>query len=119
MYAPGNGAAQHEGARAVMAARRMHGRLPSISGEFRQSVPLTRIRDIAHRNDIPHDIKNEIKHTLQNKLHRCAGPEDLVASERMLQKITKNPGEFNDSFVNEFKIFIRELREFFNASGEP
>ena len=28
----------------------MHARLPSISGEFRQSVPLTRIRDIA-RND--------------------------------------------------------------------
>eukprot|EP00955_Chlamydomonas_euryale_P051183 354792-Chlamydomonas_euryale.AAC.1 len=56
-----------------MAARRMHARLPSISGEFRQSVPLTRIRDIAHRNDIPHDLKQEIKHTLQNKLHRCAG----------------------------------------------
>jgi hypothetical protein len=30
-------------------------------------------RDIAHRNDIPQDLKNEIKHTLQNKLHRSAG----------------------------------------------
>ena len=28
---------------------------------------LTRIRDIAHRSDIPRDIKQEIKHTLQNK----------------------------------------------------
>ncbi|KAG1668382.1 hypothetical protein FOA52_004892 [Chlamydomonas sp. UWO 241] len=116
MYAPASVAA-HESALAVMAARRMHGRLPSISGEFRQSVPLTRIRDIAHRGDIPHDLKQEIKHTLQNKLHRCAGPEDLIASERMLQKITAKQGEYNDGFVNEFKIFIRELREFFNASG--
>jgi hypothetical protein len=30
-------------------------------------------RDIAHRNDIPKDLKDEIKHTLQNKLHRSAG----------------------------------------------
>jgi phosphoglucan,water dikinase len=28
--------------------------LPSFSGKFRSDVPLTRIRDIAHRNDIPH-----------------------------------------------------------------
>jgi phosphoglucan,water dikinase len=27
--------------------------LPSFSSEFTCSVPLTRIRDIAHRNDIP------------------------------------------------------------------
>ncbi len=30
-------------------------------------------RDIAHRNDIPQDLKQEIKHTLQNKIHRSAG----------------------------------------------
>ena len=40
-----------------MAARRMHTRLPSFSGEFRVSTPLTRIRDIAHRNDIPKELK--------------------------------------------------------------
>lgn len=33
------------------------------------------------------DLKQEIKHTLQNKLHRNAGPEDLVAAEAMLQRI--------------------------------
>lgn len=49
------------------------GRLPSFSGEYTASVPLTRIRDIAHRNDIPHGVKQEIKHTIQNKLHRNAG----------------------------------------------
>uniref|UniRef100_A0A7R9VQR9 CBM20 domain-containing protein n=2 Tax=Chlamydomonas euryale TaxID=1486919 RepID=A0A7R9VQR9_9CHLO len=112
-----NGSGGGSDALVVMAARRMHARLPSISGEFRQSVPLTRIRDIAHRNDIPHDLKQEIKHTLQNKLHRCAGPEDLVASEKMLRRVTANPGEYNDAFVNEFKVFVRELRDFFNASG--
>lgn len=62
--------------RGTLAARKLVTTLPSFSGEFRQAVPLTRIRDIAHRNDIPHDIKNEIKHTLQNKLHRSAGETD-------------------------------------------
>jgi hypothetical protein len=33
------------------------------------------------------DLKQEIKHTLQNKLHRNAGPEDLVAAEAMLNRI--------------------------------
>lgn len=28
------------------------------------AVPMTRIRDIAHRNDIPKDLKNDIKHRL-------------------------------------------------------
>jgi phosphoglucan,water dikinase len=44
------------------------------------------------RNDIPQDLKREIKHTIQNKLHRNAGPEDLVATETMLGRITANPG---------------------------
>jgi hypothetical protein len=37
-----------------------------------QSTPLTRIRDIAHRNDIPHDLKQEIKHTIQVLPHFSA-----------------------------------------------
>jgi len=40
-------------------------RLPSFTEAFTASVPLTRIRDIAHRNDIPGDLKQEIKHTIQ------------------------------------------------------
>ena len=67
-------------------------RLPSFTEEYTQSTPLTRIRDIAHRvsnhmlcllllstadhgcstkvplavqNDIPHELKQEIKHTIQ------------------------------------------------------
>ena len=40
-------------------------RLPSFTAEFTASTPLTRIRDIAHRSDIPHDLKQEIKHTIQ------------------------------------------------------
>ena len=53
-------------------------RLPSFTEAYTASTPLTRIRDIAHRGDIPHELKQEIKHTIQNKLHRNAGPEDLV-----------------------------------------
>ena len=44
------------------------------------------------RNDIPQALKQEIKHTLQNKLHRNAGPEDLHATEAMLARITATPG---------------------------
>ena len=67
--------------------RRLHPRLPAFTAEFTQSVPLTRIRDIAHGKGDKHgkcrDVRAEIKHTIQNKLHRCAGPEDLVATEKM------------------------------------
>ncbi|KAL3634731.1 Phosphoglucan, water dikinase, chloroplastic [Castilleja foliolosa] len=97
--------------------RKIHPCLPSFKAEFTASVPLTRIRDIAHRNDIPHDLKQEIKHTIQNKLHRNAGPEDLVATEAMLARITKKPGEYNEAFVEQFRIFHRELKDFFNAAS--
>ena len=100
-----------------LAARRVLPWLPSFSGEFTCAVPLTRIRDIAHRNDIPHDVKQQIKHTIQNKLHRNAGPEDLVATEAMLAKISARPGEYNESFVNDFRIFHAELKDFFNAKS--
>ncbi|KAF6135273.1 hypothetical protein GIB67_021635 [Kingdonia uniflora] len=101
----------------VLLIRKIHPCLPSFKSEFTASVPLTRIRDIAHRNDIPHDLKQEIKHTIQNKLHRNAGPEDLIATEAMLARITKNRGEYNDTFVEQFKIFHHELKDFFNAGS--
>lgn len=41
----------------VLVIRKIHPFLPSFKSEFTASVPLTRIRDIAHRNDIPHDLK--------------------------------------------------------------
>jgi phosphoglucan,water dikinase len=92
-------------------------KLPSFSEKFTASTPLTRIRDIAHRNDIPGDLKREIKHTLQNKLHRNAGPEDLVATEAMLARITSKKAQFSEAFVKEFKVFTEELRDFFNAGS--
>lgn len=95
----------------------MQAKLPSFSESFTASVPLTRIRDIAHRNDIPSDLKREIKHTLQNKLHRNAGPEDLVATEAMLQRVTAPGTDYSGAFVHEFRVFTEELRDFFNASG--
>ncbi|XP_010551754.1 PREDICTED: phosphoglucan, water dikinase, chloroplastic-like [Tarenaya hassleriana] len=101
----------------VLVARKIHPCLPSFKAEFTVSVPLTRIRDIAHRGDIPHDLKQEIKHTIQNKLHRNAGPEDLIATEAMLERITKNPGEYSADFVEQFRIFHNELKDFFNAGS--
>jgi len=89
--------------------------IPSFSDHYMASVPLTRIRDIAHRNDIPHDLKQEIKHTLQNKLHRSASPDDLKTCENLIEKI-KN-GNYSQDFKKEFFIFYEELKEFFNALG--
>ncbi|CAI5517784.1 unnamed protein product [Closterium sp. Naga37s-1] len=97
--------------------RKIHPRLPAFSADFTASVPLTRIRDIAHRNDIPHNLKQEIKHTIQNKLHRNAGPEDLVATELLLRRVTRTPGEYSEAFVQQLKLFYAELKDFFNASS--
>ena len=96
-------------------ARSILRNLPSFNDQFMVAVPLTRIRDIAHRNDIPQDLKNEIKHNLQNKLHRNAGPEDLVTCEYFINKI-KN-ANYSEAFKHEFYIFYDELKEFFNSSG--
>ncbi|KYF45003.1 pyruvate phosphate dikinase, pep/pyruvate binding domain-containing protein, partial [Toxoplasma gondii ARI] len=86
-------------------ARSIAPSLPSFGAPFTASQPLTRIRDIAHRNDIPSDLKNEIKHTLQNKLHRCAGPEDLVTAENLLRRFHTNPSAYPHAFVVEFERF--------------
>lgn len=59
--------------------------------------------------------QQEIKHTIQNKLHRNAGPEDLVATEAMLARVTKNPGQYSGAFVEQLQIFYAELKDFFNA----
>ena len=53
------------------------------------SLPLLSLCTCTHNNihmyrsDIPKHLKDDIKHNLQNKLHRCAGPEDLVTAERI------------------------------------
>jgi len=99
----------------VFIIRKIYPWLPSFDTAFTRAEPLTRIRDIAHRNDIPEELKREIKHTLQNKLHRSAGPEDLVTSEGLLKKITAPGTAYPTPFIEEFKRFHEELKEFFNA----
>ena len=96
-------------------ARSILRNLPSFNEQFMVQVPLTRIRDIAHRSDIPHDLKQEIKHKLQNKLHRNASPDDLIVCEYFINKIKDE--NYSDDFKNEFNIFYDELKEFFNSSG--
>jgi phosphoglucan, water dikinase len=95
--------------------RKIYPWLPSSAPAFQRPEPLTRIRDLAHRNDLSPDLKREIKTTLQNKLHRCAGPEDLATSSALLARITAPGAECSPAFVEQFKIFHGELREFFNA----
>lgn len=76
---------------------------------------MTRIRDIAHRNDIPKEMKLDIKHRLQNKLHRCAEPSDLKTCEELINRVRNGGSQYNDNFKKEFEIFYEELKEFFNA----
>jgi phosphoglucan,water dikinase len=99
----------------VLVARKIYPWLPSFRGVFTIAEPLTRIRDIAHRNDIPKELKKNIKEKLQNKLHRCAGPEDLATSEAFLGKITAPGADYSSPFVEAFKTFHEQLKEFFNA----
>ncbi len=99
----------------VFIIRKIYPWLPSFDTAFTRAEPLTRIRDIAHRNDIPRELKEEIKHSLQNKLHRSAGPEDLVTSEGLLKKITAPGAAYPPAFIDEFRRFHEELKEFFNA----
>ena len=99
----------------ALIVRRIYPWLPSSAQTFQRAEPLTRIRDIAHRNDIPSELKHEIKHTLQNKLHRCAGPEDLETSKAILARITTPGTNYSGDFVEQFRIFHEELKEFFNA----
>ena len=80
------------------------------------STPLTRVRDLAHRGDIPSTLKAEIKHTLQNKLHRNAGPEDLVATQTMLARLRAGDPAVPPSFLAEFELFTTELATFFGAA---
>jgi len=99
----------------AFAIRRIQPWLPSVNETFTRAEPLTRIRDIAHRNDIPHGLKQEIKVTLQNKLHRNAGPEDLQTSAALLARFLANPSNYPTDFVAEFRRFHAELEEFFHA----
>jgi phosphoglucan,water dikinase len=95
--------------------RKIYPWLPSSAATFQRPEPLTRIRDIAHRNDIDSELKREIKTRLQNKLHRCAGPEDLATSTELLRRFTSEGASYPAEFVEQFKIFHQELKEFFNA----
>lgn len=95
--------------------RRIYQCLPSFSEGFMRHEPLTRIRDIAHRNDIPKELKKEIKHSLQNKLHRSASPDDLITATGILNRITSADADYPADFIREFKLFHAELSEFFNA----
>jgi phosphoglucan,water dikinase len=97
--------------------RKIYPWLPAYSAEFQRGEPLTRIRDIAHRNDIPKELKREIKQRLQNKLHRSAGPEDLKTSAEILARVTAPGAAYSEDFVAQFKLFHQELSEFFNAAG--
>jgi len=96
--------------------RKIYPWLPSYGAPYLRAEPLTRIRDIAHRNDCPPAIKKEIKHILQNKLHRCAAPEDLAVSADLLKRITLWDSGCSPEFIAQFERFHEELKEFFNAS---
>lgn len=49
-----------EGDAQLFIARRIFPSLPSFSDEFTCAVPMTRIRDIAHRGDIPHAARSDL-----------------------------------------------------------
>ncbi len=95
--------------------RKIYPSLPSYDDAFLNPDPLSLIREIAHRNDIPNELKNTIKHELQNKTHRCIGPEDIQTSERILGEIMSSQHNLSDDFIQQFERFHRELKDYLNA----
>ncbi|MFH1428469.1 MAG: hypothetical protein ABIH39_01880, partial [Candidatus Margulisiibacteriota bacterium] len=93
--------------------RNIYQYLPSYDSEYKVAVPLTRIRAIAHRNDIP-SLKERIKKELQNPLHRCATPKHLEISERFLSE-SRRDYPHNSDLIHEFETFHEELKTFFNV----
>ena len=113
-HASGQGGRHAEEVRALI--RRLHPRLPAFTAEFTQSVPLTRaFVTRARKGDRDGKCRArcaEIKHTIQNKLYPLRGPEDLVATEKMLAKLTASGTDYPEEFIEEFRIFHRELARF-------
>lgn len=101
---------------ALLLRRRILPWLPSYDAAFTRAEPLTRIRDIAHRNDIPRELKREIKTRLQNKLHRSADPGDLETSRELLARVEAAADSYSSDFVSELRRFHGELELFFGAS---
>jgi phosphoglucan,water dikinase len=97
--------------------RRLTSWLPSFDASFTCAEPLTRIRDLAHRNDIDQTLKREIKTTLQNKLHRSAGPEDLFTAECFLKRFESGADHVPEGFLSDYRIFLSELRDFFGVAS--
>ncbi|KAE8658422.1 Phosphoglucan [Hibiscus syriacus] len=82
----------------VLVIRKIHPCLPSFKAEFTAAVPLTRIRDIAHREQA--SSKCWPRRFSFDRSNAC-----------------KNPGEYSEGFVEQFKIFHQELKDFFNAGS--
>lgn len=45
-----------------------------------------------------------IKHNLQNKLHRCADPGDLIKLDQLVERVDRE-GCYSQAFVRELKLF--------------
>lgn len=113
LYTPGRSEIG-EGERALI--RQIHPWLPSLSSEFADGVPLARIQYIVQRNDIPEPLKFEIRESIVKKLMYNFGPEGLYAAEELLQVIN-NAGGCPEDFVEEFTVFVGELKRYFNRPG--
>ncbi|RYQ86013.1 hypothetical protein Ahy_B10g105665 [Arachis hypogaea] len=81
----------------VLEIRKIHPCLPSFKAEFTNDIPCDlKVVFLQYlKYVIPFQFNLQIKHTIQNKVHRNGGSEDLVATKAMLAKITKNPKEYN------------------------
>lgn len=54
---------------------------------------------------------------LQSKLDRSVGLEDLVVMEVLFFCVNQKFGEYSEVFVEEFKFFYMEFKDFFNVGS--
>eukprot|EP00894_Picocystis_sp_ML_P000448 jgi/Pico_ML_1/50965/g2079.t1 len=90
-------------------ARRVSARLPAFDARFTHAEPRpgseTSPTARGRKDAAIGWVRKEIKHTIQNKLHRACGPEDLVASAKMLSKLTAEDADYPQRVVDEFRTF--------------
>ena len=65
----------------------------------------------------PHQTKRSCLSVPAEQAAQECGPEDLVATEEMLERITAPGADYSGDFVEQFRLFTAELRDFFNAGS--
>ena len=64
-----------------------------------------------------YELMRYTKHNLQNKLHRCADPGDLIKLDQLVERIDREGG-YSQAFVRELKLFQAPIVSYIVSCGD-